>query len=58
MLCRFELGGQDLSKLINVDLAVRAVSDDTHQSRLQRLNVTSLGHQSLQVVIDARLLGL
>ena len=56
VLGSFKLSCQDLSELIDVDLAVGAVTNDSHECSLERLDVATLGHKSLQIIVDAVLL--
>lgn len=51
-----QLRGKKLSQFVNVDLLVGRMSDDAHQSCLQRFDLASLGQKPLQVIIDLGLL--
>ena len=44
MLGSLELSCQDLSELVDVDLAVGAVTNDAHKGGLERLDIATLGH--------------
>ena len=58
MLGSLELDSQRLTQLLNVNLSIARVPNHAHEGRLERLNLTSLGKQPLQIVIDAGFLDL
>ena len=56
MLCGPHLRRKQLLQFLNVDFSIRRVANHAHQSVLQGLDLTTLVHQALQVIVNARFL--